>query len=207
MANLKIISHTLQNNQLDEGVREDFLQNLNKQLIKLEFILDALVKCSRLETGMIVLTKNKYDAQEVFSDVITLALPLLTQKKQQITLDVAKGLMIYADKKWLTESSFNIIENAIKYTPEQGIINITITKNEMYTVISIKDTGCGVKESDFGNIFNRFYRGENTSEIEGVGIGLCLSREVISLHNGYITVHSTINKGSTFEIHLLNYNR
>ena len=207
MANLKMISDTLLNCDLSEEERVAFLKNSNSQLLKLEFILDALIKSSRLETGMVILRKSNYDSRELISDIITLALPLLTRKQQEIRLEAPENLEVYVDKKWLTESIFNILENAIKYTDEKNVINIKIVKNEMYTVISIKDTGRGIKESDLGCIFNRFYRGENTSEIDGVGIGLYLAREIVTLHHGYITVNSTIGKGSTFEIHLLNQNR
>ena len=207
MANLKMISETLLMNNLSENERLAFLQNSNSQLLKLEFVLDALIKSSRLETGMVTLRKTNYDSREIISDVITLALPLLTKKQQEIRLDCPENLSIYVDKKWLMESIFNILENAIKYTNEKTCIYIRIEKNEMYTMISIRDTGCAIKESDLSNIFNRFYRGENTSEIDGVGIGLYLAREIITLHHGYIRVHSAIDIGSTFEMHLLNQNR
>lgn len=204
MANLKMIHETVCNTNLSRTEKEEMIKSSKSQLLKLEFILDALIKSSRLETGMVQLSKQKYSAKDILSEVITLALPLLTQKEQEIRLEEINTLEILVDKKWLIECLFNIVENASKYSSEKSTITITTTKNEMYSVISIQDEGIGIKECDFGAIFSRFYRGENVTTQEGVGIGLHLAREIITLHEGYISVQSSVGKGSCFNIHLQN---
>ena len=207
MANLKMISEMLLYQTLSPQEKQSFLQSSNEQLNKLEFVLNALIKSSRLETNMVVLSKKQYDVQEIVSEAITLSLPLLTKKAQETTFTCVEDLQVFADKKWLIECVFNILENAIKYTKAKGEINIDVVKKEMYTVITITDNGCGIKETEYGSIFKRFYRGEESGDTEGVGIGLYLAREIITLHNGYINVNSTVGIGSAFEIHLLNTDR
>jgi K+-sensing histidine kinase KdpD len=101
------------------------------------------------------------------------------------------------------EAIFNIIDNAIKYSPKESEINISVTSYEMFTRIDIKDEGMGIKEEEMPKIFSRFYRGENTYEEEGIGIGLYLSREIITKEDGYIKVSSN-NNGSIFSVYLSN---
>lgn len=204
MANLKMISDTLLSLELTQEDRLSFLKSSATQLTKLQFIIDALVKSSRLETGLITLNKQCHNLQDILAQVTTLALPLLSKKNQDVVVDCYETFSIFTDRKWMIEAIFNVVENAIKYSPPNSKIAITISKMEMYTMIAIKDTGCGIKEEAQGSIFNRFYRGANAIDLEGIGIGLYLAREIITLHQGYISVKSDGDKGSTFFIHLLN---
>ncbi len=107
------------------------------------------------------------------------------------------------DKKWTSEAITNILDNAVKYIENNGEILINILKYEMYVRIDIEDNGSGLEEAEINNIFKRFYRGKNSNNQDGVGIGLYLSREIITRQNGYIKVKSKPGEGSVFSIFLL----
>lgn len=102
----------------------------------------------------------------------------------------------------IKEALFNILDNAVKYTPEYGSIRVCVESWEMHLKVSITDTGKGIPENQQGAIFRRFYREEDVHDIEGIGIGLYLAREIISLQNGYIQVTSQVGTGSTFSVFL-----
>ena len=104
------------------------------------------------------------------------------------------------DLKWTREAVFNIVDNAIKYTDFGGEINVSFTRYEFFVRIDIKDNGIGIEENEIPKIFTRFYRCMSASDKDGVGIGLYLSRKIISMQGGYIKVKSKVFKGSVFSI-------
>lgn len=115
--------------------------------------------------------------------------------------DNTTDYIVLHDPKWTSEALFNVMENAIKYTPQNGKLTILLNRTEKYIKISIKDTGIGIPPADLSNIFIRFWRG-NTNISEGNGIGLYLCKQIITLQHGYILVNSNVNSGSEFEIFL-----
>ncbi|WP_243002707.1 sensor histidine kinase [Lachnotalea glycerini] len=123
-------------------------------------------------------------------------------KNIEVTVDCNEEIFVCHDEKWTTEALFNILDNAVKYTPSEGKIHISVQQLEMYTKIDISDNGRGIKENHHATIFKRFYREE--SDEDGLGIGLYLAREIISLQGGYIKVTSKLGKGATFSVYLLN---
>lgn len=110
----------------------------------------------------------------------------------------------YHDPKWTAEAIYNILDNAVKYTKENGCISIEVSSLESYTKISIKDSGIGIRESEIPHIFRRFYRSPSVKDLPGVGIGLHLAQDIITRQYGFIHVLSAPNIGSTFEIFLMN---
>ena len=106
------------------------------------------------------------------------------------------------DNKWTAEAIFNLLDNAVKYTPNGGEITVTVEELEMYVQIKVKDTGKGITESNQASIFRRFYREEEVHSIKGVGLGLYLARDIVSKQGGYIGVLSSLGHGSEFNIML-----
>ena len=139
---------------------------------------------------------------------ITLAMALggiflnAERKHIQVEVNCPETLVVSHDRKWTAEALFNILDNAVKYTPEYGSIRVCVESWEMHLKVSITDTGKGIPENQQGAIFRRFYREEDVHDIEGIGIGLYLAREIISLQNGYIQVTSQVGTGSTFSVFL-----
>ena len=202
LANITMINETLLLRDLTKEQEKEFLKNMKFQLEKLQWLMEALIKMSRLETGVIVLNKKKSPLSETIAQVVG-SVYLKAQKKNiHIEINCDEAIMACHDKKWTTEAIFNIIENAVKYTNYGGNINIEVVPLEIFTRIDISDDGIGIEEKEINNIFKRFYRGDEVQQIEGVGIGLYLTREIISKQGGYLKVKSKKGVGSKFTVFL-----
>ncbi len=202
IANLKMVNSTLLGQDVPRDKQQEFLFASGTQLDKLDFLMQAMIKTSRLETGVISLEKRR---QPIYG---TLAMALggiflnAENKHIQVEVNCPETLIVSHDRKWTAEALFNILDNAVKYTPEYGSIHVFVESWEMHLKISIADTGKGIPENRQGAIFKRFYREEDVHDIEGIGIGLYLAREIISLQGGYIQVASRVGTGSTFSVFL-----
>ena len=124
------------------------------------------------------------------------------EKNIDLSIGKADGMIACFDLKWTLESLSNILDNAIKYTPEGGKVNVSAREYEMFIRIDVADSGIGMNEEETAQVFARFYRSPRVSQEKGVGIGLYLAREILSREGGYIKVSSVINQGSTFSIFL-----
>lgn len=182
-----------------------FMDVMKQQLLKVEFLLDALVKASRLEIEMIRLEPSNSRVTETLADAVNRVVRKAEQKQIEITVDCRSSIQVCHDRKWTAEAVENILDNAVKYTPEHGKINISIHLGEMYTEIKIEDTGKGIEASQINHIFKRFYREKSVSGVEGIGLGLYLARKIITMQKGYIAVCSAVGKGSCFSICLPNF--
>lgn len=120
------------------------------------------------------------------------------KKKIDVQVECPEHLDARHDRKWTSEALFNILDNAVKYTPAGGQIRVSVEGWEMYVKIDIADTGIGISEQHQGTIFKRFYREDVVHDVDGIGIGLYLAREIVTLQGGYIRVASEVGKGSTF---------
>ena len=111
-------------------------------------------------------------------------------KQHHITLtyDSEKELSLIHDQRWTAEAIFNLLDNAVKYSPQNGKIKISLQENEMFTTFSIRDYGIGIEPEEKNLIFQRFYRGKRVTDEEGFGIGLYLARKILFLHEGLLTV-------------------
>ncbi len=170
-------------------------------LNELSFLVESMIKMSRLESGVIQL-KPCYES---LNETILLAIGQIRKKAQFkniiLELNEKEKVTILHDRNWTIESVFNILENAVKYTKENGVINISIQSYEIFARIDIEDNGIGISEEELPKIFSRFYRGKNVGDVEGIGIGLYLTREIISKQGGYIKVKSK-KQGTVFSIFL-----
>ena len=202
IANLKMVNATLLEQEVPSDKQREFLLASGTQLDKLDFLMQAMIKTSRLETGVISLEKK----QQPIYDTLAMALGgifLNAERKHiQVEVNCPETLVVSHDRKWTAEALFNLLDNAVKYTPEYGSIRVCVESWEMHLKVSITDTGKGIPENQQGAIFRRFYREEDVHDIEGIGIGLYLAREIISLQNGYIQVTSQVGTGSTFSVFL-----
>ena len=194
IANLKMINNTLLENEVPPQKQKEFLTAQASQLDKLDFLMQAMIKTSRLETGVISLEQK----QQPVYDTLAAALGgiLLNAEKKQIDVQVEcpEHLDARHDRKWTSEALFNILDNAVKYTPTGGQIRVSVEGWEMYVKINIADTGIGISEQHQGTIFKRFYREDAVHDVDGIGIGLYLAREIVTLQGGYIRVASEVGK-------------
>ena len=202
IANLQMVNATLLEQSVTEEKRQEFLQASSGQLDKLDFLMQAMIKTSRLETGVISLDRKVQPIYDTLAAALGGILLNAEKKTIHVSVDCPSDILLAHDKKWTSEALFNILDNAVKYTPEGGTIRVSVQSWELYVKIDIADSGKGIAESRQGMIFKRFYREEEVHDIEGIGIGLYLAREIISMQGGYIKVTSTVGSGSTFSVFL-----
>ncbi len=198
LSNLKMYCEMLS----EEGASFSRQSNevMKSQLIKLEFLLDTLLKASRLETDMIRLEPENSRVLETLAAAVNNVMRKAELKNIEISVDCRASVLLFHDRKWTAEAIENILDNAVKYTPENGSIHISVHPGEMYTEIRIQDTGKGIAPAHINDIFKRFYREKSVSQTEGLGLGLYLARYIIALQKGYISVRSTPGKGSRFSV-------
>lgn len=202
IASLKMVNTTLLDQPMTKEKQREFLQASTEQLDKLDFFMQAMIKTSRLETGMITLEKKIQPIYETLASALGGILLSAEEKNISVTVDCDESFMISHDFKWTSEALFNILDNGVKYTQNSGSIHVSVEKWEMYLKIDISDTGKGILEDHQGAIFKRFYREEDVHDTAGIGIGLYLAREIITMQGGYIKVFSELGQGSTFSIFL-----
>lgn len=180
----------------------DFIHGIRNQTDKLDFLFQALVKTSRLETGAIRLDKKDGRLFETVAQAMSGIVYAAEKKQISVSVDCPENLTVSHDSKWTAEALLNLLDNAVKYTPTGGKIAVSVKQWEMYVEIKVTDTGKGISESNQAAIFRRFYREEEVHEQPGVGIGLYLSREIVTRQGGYIKVVSAPKQGSEFSIML-----
>ena len=202
VSNLQMVTDTLLTKPVSEEERMDFLQGIRSQTDKLDFLFQALVKTSRLETGAIRLEKKDSSLFHTLAQAMSSIVYAAEKKEIAVSVDCPENLIISHDSKWTSEALFNLLDNAVKYTPLGGKISVSVVQWEMYVEVKVTDTGKGISESNQAAIFRRFYREEEVHDQQGVGIGLYLAREIVTRQGGYIKVVSELGQGSEFSIML-----
>ena len=202
VSNLKMAADTLLEKPVSEAERIDFIRGIFSQTDKLDFLFQVLVKTSRLETGVIQLEKKPGRLFDTVAQAMSGIVYAAEKKEIAVSVDCPEDLTVSHDSKWTSEALFNLLDNAVKYTPAGGKIAVSVVLWEMYVEIKVTDTGKGISESNQAAIFQRFYREEEVHEQQGVGIGLYLAREIVMRQGGYIKVVSEPGKGSEFSIML-----
>ena len=200
IANILLYAQLLQEQSLDEQSRQ-LADEIRQQSEKLEFLIQSIVKTSRLETGTFQLSPTENDLDGAIRSAIEQVTPK-SESRQIRIIYTPKSCTAKFDSKWTQEALFNILDNAVKYSPEQSKVTVSIRAFEMFACIAVSDSGIGIAEDELPRIFGRFYRGQNVREQSGVGIGLYLSRQIIEGQGGYITAESTVGHGSVFKIFL-----
>ena len=202
IANLQMVNATLLEQSVTEEKRREFLQASSGQLEKLDFLMQAMIKTSRLETGVISLERKMQPIYDTLAAALGGILLNAERKNIHVSVDCPTDIVLAHDRKWTSEALFNILDNAVKYTPADGDIQVSVQSWEFYVKIDITDSGKGVAEGRQGMIFKRFYREKEVHDVEGIGIGLYLAREIVTMQGGYIKVTSTVGHGSTFSVFL-----
>ncbi|WP_061995393.1 HAMP domain-containing sensor histidine kinase [Clostridium sp. ATCC 25772] len=200
VANILLYSQILMEHDLPEESTV-CAKALATQAEKLDFLILALMKISRLESGIITVNPQKGTMKALIDAVIAQILSKAEEKDIIIETELANGT-VYYDPKWTVESIYNVLDNAVKYSPRKSNIKICTVSYDLFFRIDIIDKGIGIATDEKEKIFTRFYRSAKVREYEGVGLGLFLTREIISSGGGYIKVSGTKGGGSTFSIFL-----
>ena len=191
----------LSDGELSAEERTEYITTLQMSLGKLTFLTNSLIKMSRLESGIISLKPEKNSLNEIVLQAVKTIYAKAKEKGILITFECDQSFEAVLDFNWTAEAISNVIDNAVKYTPQGGFVRLQITEYPSFLRLDISDNGVGIPEEEQAKIFGRFYRGKQSVGIDGVGIGLYLTREIINKQNGYMKVSSDEN-GSTFSLFL-----
>ena len=161
---------------------------IDKQNTRLEFLIDSLTKLSRLENGTLTVVPKEDRIDKLIAASISAVESKAKVKHISITHKKNENLKALFDLKWTNEALINILDNAVKYSPENGRIEVYGDQFDMYQAIHVIDNGPGISEDEMAKIFGRFYRGSDVQQEEGVGVGLYLTREIVAKEDGYIKV-------------------
>lgn len=191
----------LSDGELSAEERTEYITTLQMSLGKLTFLTNSLIKMSRLESGIISLKPEKNSLNEIVLQAVKTVYAKAKEKGILITFECGQSFEAVLDFNWTAEAISNVIDNAVKYTPQGGFVRLQITEYPSFLRLDISDNGVGIPEEEQAKIFGRFYRGKQSAGTDGVGIGLYLTREIINKQNGYMKVSSDGN-GSTFSMFL-----
>lgn len=191
----------LSDGELSAEERTEYITTLQMSLGKLTFLTNSLIKMSRLESGIISLKPEKNSLNEIVLQAVKTVYAKAKEKGILITFECDQSFEAVLDFNWTAEAISNVIDNAVKYTPQGGFVRLQITEYPSFLRLDISDSGVGIPEEEQAKIFGRFYRGKQSVGTDGVGIGLYLTREIINKQNGYMKVSSDEN-GSTFSMFL-----
>lgn len=200
VANLQLYAQLLSEQPLTPQGK-DCAAAISTQAEKLQTLIEALVKTSRLETGILTLHPQLGEITPVVERAAAQYAPKAAEKGIVLTTRQTEGSAVF-DPKWTEEAVCNLLDNAVKYTPAGGAVTVEVKHYELFSAIRVSDTGPGISEGEQAKIFGRFYRAPGAYQTEGVGIGLYLTRQIAEKQGGYVKVESTPGKGSTFSLYI-----
>lgn len=200
IANLLLYAQLL-NEQALPPAAQSLAASVTAQAEKLRFLIESLVKVSRLESGVIALHPKPAAVAPLLEETAGQLAPLAERKQIALTVCPTEARAVL-DGKWTAEALYNLADNAVKYTPAGGAVTLRAVEYELFCRIDVQDSGPGIPEEEQPRIFARFHRGPGTEETEGVGIGLYLARQIAAGQGGYIKVTSAPGQGSTFSLFL-----
>ncbi len=189
----------------DEGTRVNFLTIVEEQTTHLAAMVENLLNLSRLEAGLIDLQLEPVPISDIAYRTIEKLHTLAQSKNIALDVRVADGLLsVNGDRRWLEHVMTNLVDNAIKFTPQGGEVRVLARKRASKVVVQVVDSGIGISPEAQKNLFEKFYQvdGSATREAGGTGLGLYIARQIIEAHGGKIWVESQVGKGSAFSFSL-----
>lgn len=203
LTSINLMIDTLRHqDNLSSTERRELLNNIHRKITNTNFLVHSLLKLSKFDANTIEFNRQNNTLSKILKEVLDNLSTLSDLKDIKINIKGSKDISLYCDYKWEVEALTNIIKNCIEHSNNSSKIDITYQKNDIFTKIIIQDNGCGISKKDLPHIFERFYKAQNSSK-DSIGIGLSLAKTIIEKDNGYITVDSVINKGTTFTIKYL----
>ena len=200
VANLQLYTQLLLEQPLTPQGK-DCAAAISTQADKLQTLIEALVKTSRLETGILALHPQRGEIAPVVERAVAQYAPRAAETGIVLATGQTEGSAVF-DPKWTEEAVCNLLDNAVKYTPSGGTVSVEVKNYALFSSIRVTDTGPGIPEGEQAKIFGRFYRAPHAFRMEGVGIGLYLTRQIAEKQGGYVKLESAPGKGSTFSLYI-----
>ena len=205
LATIKILVESMiYEDDMDPGLRHEFLTDINKEIDRLSSVVGDLLTLVHIDSHKLRLRREMMVFSDTVRDTVARLAPLAKKRGQTIDVKLTDGCEMFADSIKLAQVCYNIIENAIKYTPDGGRITVTLHRMGRDAVLEIADTGVGIPQEDLPHVFDRFYRVDKarSRDTGGTGLGLSIVQQIVRLHAGSITVQSERGKGTTFIVQL-----
>ena len=199
---LIMLDNILSDENMPEDIKKDFIKDIKREIINIKFLVESILKLSKIDSNSIKFIKKEVFIKDIINEAVKNVSMLSELKNIEIIVSGDDSIKTICDLKWQVEAITNILKNCIEHSYENRKIYINYNQNNMYTELKIEDNGTGIDAKDLPHIFERFYKGKNSSS-DSVGIGLDLSKSIIESNNGYIQVDSKLNKGTTFIIKYL----
>lgn len=184
---------------MDEMVRRDFINNIKREVTNINSLVLSLLKLTKFDVNVVKFMSNIVYVNKIVKDAIRNVLVIADSKNIKFNINGDDDIKLVCDYKWEVEAISNILKNSIEHSNSDGVIDISYSQNKVYTLICIKDYGVGIDSKDIKHIFERFYKGKNSSK-DSIGIGLALSKNIIEKDNGSISVNSKKTLGTVFQI-------
>ena len=200
LTSITIMLDNLKDNpNMEEKTKQKFIFEISKQVEWINWLVISMLKLSKLDANVVQFYDEKINLNKFIGEIIkNLEIPIEV-KNQKIIIDGNENVSFIGDYKWQQEAITNIIKNCIEHNANNGTIYINYEENSLFTKITIRDEGEGISKEDLKHIFERFYKGKNSSE-NSVGIGLALAKNIIEKNNGMINCKSELDKGTEFVI-------
>ncbi len=199
---LVLLDNLSESENMTEETRRRFLSEITRQLTSVSWLVQVLLKLSRLDAGVVELKEEELSVSALIRSAVEKVGLLAEWKQIDIQVMGEEEPFIKGDRHWLEEALVNLIKNAIEHSPEDSEIRIQVEDNQVYTCIHVRDFGSGISYEDQKHIFERFYRSADAGE-DSVGIGLALAQEIMKRQNGYLTVESEPGQGTVFYMKFL----
>ncbi len=200
LTTLNLIVSRLRGEKLKPEKRKALLYDLEGLLDHMDWLVQTLLKISKLDAGTIKLQQARVSVRELVELSTEALLIPMELRQQNLVLEIEEGASYTGDMAWTKEALGNIVKNCIEHTPEGGEIRIRARENPIFTEICVEDNGPGISSKDLPHLFERFYKGENSSE-KSVGIGLALARMIVGRQNGTLTAENRREGGACFVMH------
>lgn len=205
LATIKILVESMMyQDDMDPQLRREFLGDIDKEIDRLSSVVGDLLTLVHIDSHKLRLRREMMVLADTVRETAARLGPLAKKRGQQIVVHIQDECEMFADPGKLAQVCYNIIENAIKYTPDGGTITVSLAKAGRDAVLEIADTGVGIPEADLPHVFDRFYRVDKarSRETGGTGLGLSIVKQIVRLHAGTVTVASEYGKGTTFTVQL-----
>ena len=203
VANIKMDLELLSARKMPPDQQQEFLERTLHQADKMDFLIQSIIKMSRLESGAIRILPQQADFAVTLANALLSVSTAADRKGIEIAVDCPQPFPVRHDPKWTEEAVFNLLDNAVKYSSEGGTIEVRVEMREAGAYMSVTDHGMGIPEEWQGAVFSKFFRAPAVHNLPGAGVGLYLTRQILEAQGRYVTVRSAVGEGSTFTARFL----